>query len=232
MFDCYGRNTRQFGKKLGPHRDSVCPCQRMDNGKARNEASCLNDKRLITAVFVVTKDGYFVPPQIIYKGKTSQYLPMTKFPSGWDITYTKNHWANEETTIQYISNVLLPYVERKRHELHLSSKFVIYDKFKAQCTDSVIKVLQENKIHILMVPPSCTDRLLPLDVSVNKAVKEFLRTKFQKWYAAQICCQLDEKQAADETVDLALSIVKPLGAKWLIEMYDYFLQKPEVIMVF
>ena len=80
-----------------------------------------------------------------------------------------------------------------------------------------------------MVPPSCTDRLQPLDVSVNKAVKEFLCTKFQKWYAAQICCQLDEKQAADETVDLALSIVKPLGAKWLIEMYDYFLQKPEVI---
>ena len=148
-------------------------------GMKRVEIKGLNDKRLITAVFAVTKDGYFLPPQIIYKGKTSRCLPLTKFPSGWDITYTKNHWANEETTIQYISNVLLPYVERKRHELHLSSEYpalVIYDKFKAQCTDSVIKVLQDNKIHILMVPPSCTDRLQPLDVSVNKAVKEFLRT--------------------------------------------------------
>ena len=114
---------------------------------------------------------------------------MTKFPSGWDITYTKNHWANEEITIQYISNVLLPYVERKMHELHLSSEYpalVIYDKFKAQCTDSVIKVLQDNKIHILMVLPSCTDRLQPLDVSVNKAVKEFLCTKFQKWYGNNV----------------------------------------------
>ena len=80
-----------------------------------------------------------------------------------------------------------------------------------------------------MVPASCTDRLQPLDVSVNKAVKEFLRTKFQKWYAAQICSQLGEKKTADETIDLALSIVKPLGAKWLIEMHDYFLQKPEII---
>ena len=92
---------------------------------------------------------------------------------------------------------------------------VIYDKFKAQCTDSVIKVLRDSKIHILMVPASYTDRLQPLDVSVNKAVKEFLRSKFQKWYAAQICSQLEKKQTADETVDLALSIVKPLGVKWL-----------------
>ena len=68
-------------------------------GMKRVEIKGLNDKRLITAVFAVTKDGYFLPPQIIYKGKTSRCLPLTKFPSGWDITYTKNHWANEETTI-------------------------------------------------------------------------------------------------------------------------------------
>ena len=42
--------------------------------------------------------------------------------------------------------------------------------------------------------------------------------------------QLGKKQSADETVDLAVSIVKSLGAKWLIEMYDYFLQKPEIII--
>ena len=59
MLNCYGRNTRQFGKKLGPNRVSVCPCQRMDNGKQgmkRVEIKGLNDKRLITAVFA---DGYF-----------------------------------------------------------------------------------------------------------------------------------------------------------------------------
>ena len=157
-------------------------------GMKRVEIKGLKDKRLITAVFAATKDGYFLPPQIIYKGKTNRCLPLTKFPNAWHITCTENHWANEKTTLDYINKVLLPYIERKRHELHLSTDhpaLVIYDKFKAQCTDSVIKVLRDNKIHILMVPASCTDRLQPLDVSVNKAVKEFLRSKFQKWYAAQ-----------------------------------------------
>ena len=67
---------------------------------------------------------------------------------------------------------------------------MIYDKFKAQCTDAVIKVLRENNIHILMVPACCMDRLQPLDVSVNKAAKEFMRKKFQNWYASQVNIQL------------------------------------------
>ena len=115
-------------------------------GMKRIEIEGLKGKGLITAVFAVTKDGYFLPPQIIYKGKTSRCLLLTKFSNAWHITCTENHWANEKTTLDYvyINKILLPYIERKRHELHLSTDhpaLVIYDKFKVQCTDSVIKVL-------------------------------------------------------------------------------------------
>ena len=78
-----------------------------------------------------------------------------------------------------------------------------------------------------MVPTNCTDRLQPLDVSVNKAAKNFLRGQFQDWYATQIYDQL--KADKYKPVDLKLSIVKPLGAKWMVNMYDYFLSKPEII---
>ena len=43
--------------------------------------------------------------------------------------------------------------------------------------------LEKRHIHIATVPVNCTDRLQPLDVSVNKAVKAFLRNQFQEWYA-------------------------------------------------
>ena len=33
-----------------------------------------------------------------------------------------------------------------------------------------------------------------------------------------------------EVVDLKLSVVKPLGAQWLIQLYDYMLQIPEFII--
>ena len=50
---------------------------------------------------------------------------------------------------------------------------------------------------------NCTDRLQPLDVSVNKSVKEFLCQKFHSWYAESVSTQLIGTKAK-EPVDLCL----------------------------
>ena len=34
---------------------------------------------------------------------------------------------------------------------------------------------------------------------------------------------------AKEPVDLHLSVIKPLGAEWLVNLYDYMKTKPEII---
>ncbi len=49
----------------------------------------MDDKRQITAVFGCTVEGEFLPPQIIYGGKTTRCLPTAKFPSSRDITFSK-----------------------------------------------------------------------------------------------------------------------------------------------
>ena len=79
-----------------------------------------------------------------------------------------------------------------------------------------------------MIPPNCMDWLQPLDLSVNKAAKEFLRRKFKNWYATQVCTQLDGK-LEKETINLRLSIMKLLGARWVIELCDYLKGKPDII---
>ena len=71
-------------------------------GSKRVEISGIDDKRQITAVFAVTLDGSFLPIQLIYYGKSHACLPSTKFPSDWHITYSHNHWANENTSMDYI----------------------------------------------------------------------------------------------------------------------------------
>ena len=60
--------------------------------------------------------------------------------------------------------------------------------------------------------------------------KEFLRKKFQLWYSEQVCSQLEEESDEVKPVDLHLSIVKPLGAKWLMEMHDHFKGNPQIIL--
>ena len=75
-----------------------------------------------------------------------------------------------------------------------------------------------------MVPANCTDCLQPLDVSVNKAVKAFLRSQFQDWCAICMWQQMrlhsDEKQPL-VPVDLKMSIMKPIGVQWMLNVYKY-----------
>ena len=131
----------------------------------------------------------------------------------------------------YIERILLPYVRDKRKELKLAADYpalVILDKFTGQGTENLLKLLEDNNIYFVMVPANCTDRLQPMDVSVNKPAKDYLRQQFQEWYAEKICKQLDQQEGM-LPVDLRLSIVKPLGAQWMIELYDYFKSKPDII---
>ena len=139
--------------------------------------------------------------------------------------------ANEETTLAYIDKILVPYLTQKRQQLSLDTQhpaLVIFDRFKGQCTSHVLDSLRKNNIHIVVVPANCTDRLQPLDVSLNKSAKEFLRRKFQEWYAEQVRSQL-QKQEEPSNVDLKLSVIKPLGAAWLMELYDFFKINSDII---
>ena len=90
-------------------------------------------------------------------------------------------------------------------------------------------MLETKHVCVTIVPANCTDRLQPLDVSVNKSAKVFLRRQFQDWYSEQICQQLQRGDNAVQPVDLRMSITKPLGAKWMMGLYDYVKSKPEII---
>ena len=118
-------------------------------GSKRVEITGIEDKRQITAVFAGTMSGKFLPPQLIYAGKTPRCLPSVEFPEDWDITFTPNHWANEATTERYIQKILLPYIEKKKAELSLDSNqpaLVIFDRFKGQCTENILAILEKKKV--------------------------------------------------------------------------------------
>ena len=102
---------------------------------------------------------------------------------------------------------------------------VIFDRFKGQCTKGILSLLNNNHLRLAIVPANCTDRLQPLDVSVSKPAKEFLRGKFQHWCSEEVCRQIESGKAVK--IDLAMFVVKPLGAQWLI---DYMQSNPSIIV--
>ncbi len=65
------------------------------------------------------------------------------------------------------------------------------DNFKGQTTPKVNQLLEANSIHVCLLPPNLTDRLQPMDLTINKPIKDFLRN-FEEWYAGEISRQLGE----------------------------------------
>ena len=146
-------------------------------GQKRIQIKCLKDKRMITAVFCGSLIGEFLPMQLIYGGKTDRCHPPVAFPDDWNITHNENHWSNESTMLQYIQRIIVPFVERVRSHLGLDERqaaLAIFDHFKGQITESVIKLLDEHNIHSVLVLANCTDRLQPIDLTVNKVAKSHL----------------------------------------------------------
>ena len=70
----------------------------------------------------------------------------------------------------------------------------------------------------------------PLDLTVNGPGKEFLKIKFEMWYASQITEQLDKgRDIYGVEVPLKLSILKPIHANWIIGLYDDLRNNTEMI---
>jgi hypothetical protein len=66
-----------------------------------------------------------------------------------------------------------------------------------------------------------------MDLSVNKSAKDFLKAQFQNWYAEQVVTYIDKNSDKVEAVkiDFTLTKMKPLGAKWLVKLYDHLLKR-------
>lgn len=79
---------------------------------------------------------------------------------------------------RYIENIIVPFITQKRKVLHLSDTqpaLAIFDCFQGQTTPSVLSLLKAHNIVVVIVPANCTNKLQPLDISMNKPVKDELK---------------------------------------------------------
>ena len=70
------------------------------------------------------------------------------------------------------------------------------------------------------VPPNTTNLLQPMDLTMNKPAKEFMK---------QLDCENAEAEDL-QPIDLGHPVLKELGAKWLVKMFDYISENTQFIV--
>ena len=77
--------------------------------------------------------------------------------------------------------------------------------------------LEVNHIHVraVVIPAGCTGELQPLDISVNDVFN-----CFSHWYMNEVSTALSNGVGVEGvSVDLCISIVKPIHANWLSNVH-------------
>ena len=81
---------------------------------------------------------------------------------------------------------------------------VLFDNFSDQCTEKILKLLDANNINCVIIPANSTDQLQPMDLSINKCVKGYLRKQFQECHAGEILAQ---STSESEMVPVGLRLI-------------------------
>lgn len=92
--------------------------------------------------------------------------------------------------LQYVEKVIFPYVRATWSAFADDTlALAVMDSFKGQITSSATDLLESNNIHMCLLPPNTTDLLQLMNLSANKAVKDFLKRCSEDLYSEQVTKQ-------------------------------------------
>ncbi len=97
-------------------------------------------------------------------------------PKGVVCTVQPKAWMDEKLMFEWITKVWIPYVGKNRALLCL-------DTFSAHLTEAVREEFARIGSKLLIIPGGCTSVLQPLDVSLNKPFKSYIR---RQWYERMV----------------------------------------------
>ena len=90
-------------------------------------------------------------------------------------------------------------------------------------------MLHANNIRIMVVPANCTDKLQPIDLTINKPLKDSIRKRFKIWCSQEIRRQLDSGVSVNGIkIDVRMSAIKLLSASWLMSSILDVCSRPQL----
>ena len=133
-----------------------------------------------------------------------------------------------------MEKVIIPYIDKTIDENDLPLRqhaLCLFDVYAAHRGEELLKLLKDRNVDVVFIPASCTDKLQPLDLELNAPFKQAMKAEFEDFYADCIAKQMKdgEKSLSEVHVDLRLSVVKPLHAKWLVKAHEGISNKETLI---
>ena len=133
---------------------------------------------------------------------------------------------------RHIEKIVVLYLSQNREALKLAKTHpavAILDCFKGQTTPGILTHLERHNSIPIHIRANCTDKLQPLDVPINKPLKDEMKRRFRTWYAAEVEKQLNDDIPIEQVkVEMPASIIKNKSAKWMMSAWQALQRQPDV----
>ena len=125
----------------------------------------------ITASGLSLPSVYIIPPRKKIKTITQHSnVPYTR------ILQSANGWITDKCMITWINDHLIPWVNDQRRLFGCKDALLVADAHGTRYNARVMKILQANHIHVVIIPAGATSLLQPLDVGIYGPYNEYLKT--------------------------------------------------------
>ena len=134
-----------------------------------------HEKSKLTVTLAAKAIGDKLKPYIVFSGQEREVQNLKKDPAIKNRCYvesTINGGMNENTTIDWVDNVLKTFSFAKR-------RFCAWDSFRAHLVQSVKKLLSKEKIGPVVIPGGATGHIQAADISWNRPIKDQLREMYK-----------------------------------------------------
>ncbi len=137
-----------------------------------------------TLVLCCLANGDKFPPMLIFK-ESSGTIPK-KIKDMYDkkkIVIKGNHqgWMNAQLLQEWVDEVWKPNIIDEKGYL------MIWDSFASHKDPKISEyLLEECDTQVVQIPGGCTSVLQPLDIGINKPLKDKMRKRFQSWVVPKL----------------------------------------------
>ena len=140
-----------------------------------------NDTKRATCAMTVTASGKILKPFLVFKGKPGARIEQREFPSfSKECFYAcqDNAWMDEGVMLLWIEKVLKPHVFGAPENI---VPILFLDSYRCHMMASVVEKIQDLGVEVEHIPGGCTGLCQPVDVGVNKPLKDRLRRSWLAW---------------------------------------------------
>lgn len=139
-----------------------------------------------TISVAVTAAGGLLTPMLTFKGKRDGRIATRELPHNPEtgrlvLNCQDNAWIDEYTMLQWVNNVLRPYVhEVAPLNVHpRQAPVLLLDAFNVHSCESVLAAIRDLGVRVYRIPKGCTGLVQPVDVGIGRPLKSRIR---RAWY--------------------------------------------------